>query len=89
MAEAQNTEGEEEVHAMREDVERSPVMPHRVHTEAQLREQSPSVKVPPAADEGDPLADVTESLLDHGLRIAERITKDAEERGRRRKGCDI
>jgi hypothetical protein len=70
-------------------VEDEPIMPHKMHSEARLNELFPSVQVPPAADEGDPLADATESLLDHGLSIAEKITRDAEERGRRRRGCDI
>ena len=86
MADAQISE---EVHAVDNEDEPGPIMPHKMHDEKMLDELYPSVRVPPAADEGDPLADTADSLLDHGLRVAEKITKDAVERGRRRRGCDI
>ncbi len=42
-------------------------MPHRRYSESALNELFPSVKVPPAADEGDPLAEIKDELLERGL----------------------
>jgi hypothetical protein len=79
--------GREEVAAVgeQEEDEKNPFMPHRRYSERALNELFPSVTVPPAADEGDPLADVRDELLEKGLAEAEEIVRMAEVQGRLRR----
>ena len=79
--------GREEVAAVveQEEEEKNPFMPHRRYSESALNELFPSIKVPPAADEGDPLAEVKDELLERGLAEAEEIVRMAEVQGRLRR----
>ena len=85
-------EADEEVCAMGEEGpspeaqsgQRQPRMPHLEHDAAELDRLYPSFEAPEAADVGDPQMHATDSLLDHGLKVAENIMKEAAEQGRRR-----
>ena len=83
--------GREEVAAVgeREEEEKEPFMPHRCYSESALNELFPSVTVPPAADEGDPLAHVRDELLEKGLAEAEEIVRIAGVQGRLRRAREL
>ena len=76
--------GEEGPSPEAQNGQRQPRMPHLEHDAAELDRLYPSFEAPEAADVGDPQMHAIDPLLDHGLKVAESIMKEAAEQGRRR-----
>ncbi len=74
----------EAINEIHDDGQRDPVMPHRIYSKDQLNELYPAFTVPDAPDADDPLAGEQDHLLDHGLKRAQEIMKEAEDSGRKR-----
>ena len=63
----------------------APYMPHRVYGKEELDKEHPSIEVPEAVDAGDPFGGIEDPLVKAGVHEAERIMREAELRGRRRR----
>ncbi len=67
------------------DTGSEPYMPHRAYSAERLDELHPSFEAPEAVDADDPLAELEDPLLEHGMREAKEIMQEASEHGRRRR----
>ena len=68
-----------------DDTGSEPYMPHRAYSAEKLDELHPSFRAPEAVDANDPLAELEDQLLEHGMKEAKEIMQEAIEHGRRRR----